>query len=151
MPPALTTASAGATNVIWAFCPNVTDTNGGNKQTLDYYPGDDYVDWTGVDGYNWGGGSGFSWQSFHDVFARIYPILAAKNKPILIGEMASDESGGDKAAWIDAIIPTLRTDFPLIKGVVWFDVKKERAWQIDSSSATLAAYMRFANDAFMNP
>jgi hypothetical protein len=105
----------------------------------------------GVDGYNWGAGNGFSWQSLHDVFARVYPFLATKNKPILIGEMASDENGGDKAAWIDAIIPTLRTDFPLIKGVVWFDVNKERAWQIDSSSATLAAYVRFANDAFMNP
>lgn len=143
--------AAGATNVVWAFCPNVTDTNGGNKQTLDYYPGDDVVDWTGVDGYNWGSGNGFQWQSFHDVFARIYLLLAAKGKPILIGEMASDESGGDKAAWIDAIIPTLRSDFPLIKGLVWFDVKKERAWQINSSPASLAAFMRFASDPYMNP
>lgn len=143
--------AAGATNVVWAWCPNVTDVSGGNKQTLDYYPGDDYVDWTGVDGYNWGAGSGFQWQSFHDVFARIYPVLATKGKPILIGEMASDENGGDKAGWIDAMIPTLRTDFPLIKGVVWFDVKKERAWNINSSPASLAAYMRFANDPFMNP
>ncbi|HKP60736.1 MAG TPA: glycosyl hydrolase [Polyangiales bacterium] len=143
--------AAGATNVVWAWCPNVTDVTGGNKQTLDYYPGDDYVDWTGVDGYNWGAGSGFQWQSFHDVFARIYPVLATKGKPIVIGEMASDENGGDKAAWIDAMIPTLRSDFPMIKAVVWFDVKKERAWQINSSPESLAAYMRFANDPFMNP
>jgi hypothetical protein len=143
--------AAGATNVVWAWCPNVTDVDGGNKHTLDYYPGDDYVDWTGVDGYNWGAGSGFQWQSFHDVFARIYPILAAKGKPILIGEMASDENGGDKAAWIDAMIPTLRSDYPLIKGLVWFDVHKERNWQINSSPATLAAYMRFAADPYMNP
>ena len=45
---------AGATNVVWAWCPNVTDIHGGNKNTMDYYPGDAYVDWTGVDGYNWG-------------------------------------------------------------------------------------------------
>jgi hypothetical protein len=143
--------AAGATNVVWAWCPNVTDVSGGNKNTLDYYPGDDYVDWTGVDGYNWGAGSGFQWQSFQNVFSRIYPILATKNKPILIGEMASDENGGDKAAWIDAMIPALRADFPMVKGLVWFDVHKERHWEINSSPATLAAYTRFATDPFMNP
>src|SRR6185437_14786569 len=30
----------GATNVVWAWCPNVTDTHGGNRTTMDYYPGD---------------------------------------------------------------------------------------------------------------
>ena len=41
-----------------------------------YYPGDDYVDWVGVDGYNWGSGDprnpflsairvGFSQRSAH--------------------------------------------------------------------------------------
>ena len=143
--------AAGATNVVWAWCPNVTDVDGSNKHTLDHYPGDGYVDWTGVDGYNWGSGQGFSWQSFHDVFARIYPILAGKGKPILIGEMASDENGGDKGMWIDAMIPTLKSDFPLIKALAWFDVHKERSWQINSSPASLAAYQRFAKDPYMNP
>src|SRR5262249_29315432 len=96
----------GATNVVWAWCPNVTDTDGTNKTTMDYYPGDAYVDWTGVDGYNWGTIYGDPWQSFQEVFAKIYPLLAAKGKPILIGEMASTEMGGDKAKWIDAIVPT---------------------------------------------
>ena len=87
--------AGGATNVVWAWCPNVTDTNGSNKTTMDYYPGDAYVDWTGVDGYNWGGTNG-DWQTFQQVFADIYPLLAAKKKPIIIGEMASAEQGGDK-------------------------------------------------------
>lgn len=51
-------------------------------------PGDDYVDWVCVDGYNWGNTDGGSWQSFADVFKDIYPKVASKNKPILIGEMA---------------------------------------------------------------
>ncbi len=143
--------AAGANNVVWAWCPNVTDVNGGNAMTMAYYPGDTYVDWTGVDGYNWGTSvAGFGWQSFHDVFAQIYPLLAAKGKPILIGEMASDEVGGDKGQWIAAIVPTLRADFPMIKGLVWFDVHKERQWQIDSSPASLAAYQTMAKDPYMN-
>jgi len=141
-------AAAGATNVVWVWAPNVTDTNGRNDMTLSYYPGDDYVDWTGVDGYNWGGGD---WQTFEAVFKNIYPLLAAKKKPIMIGEMASAEQGGDKAAWIDAIIPTLKTRYPQFKALVWFDVDKENDWRIDSSAAALAAFSRLATDAYFNP
>jgi hypothetical protein len=144
--------AAGATNVVWAWCPNVTDVDGTNAATMSYYPGDAYVDWTGVDGYNWGTSvAGFGWQSFHEVFAIIYPLLAAKGKPILIGEMASDEVGGSKAQWIDDIVPALRSNFPLIKAFVWFDIDKERHWQINSSPSALAAYSRLAMDPYMNP
>src|SRR5271167_1383605 len=142
--------AAGANNVVWAWCPNVTDTPGGNRTTMDYYPGDTYVDWTGVDGYNWGTKNG-GWQTFQQVFQDIYPLLAAKKKPILIGEMASAEAGGDKGKWIDNIIPTLRTRFPLIKGVVWFDINKEADWRISSSPASEAALIRMANDRYFNP
>jgi hypothetical protein len=146
--------AAGANNVVWAWCPNVTDTPGGNRTTMDYYPGDAYVDWTGVDGYNWGTKNGTAnggWQSFQQVFQDIYPLLAAKKKPILIGEMASAEVGGDKAKWIDGVIPTLRTSFPLIKGVVWFDINKEADWRISSSPAAEASFIRMANDPYFNP
>jgi glycosyl hydrolase family 26 len=143
-------AAVGANNVVWAWCPNVTDINGGNRATMDYYPGDAYVDWTGVDGYNWGRNNG-GWQTFLQVFQDIYPLLAAKKKPILIGEMASAEAGGDKGKWIDDIIPTLRTRFPLIKGVVWFDINKEADWRISSSPTSEASFIRMANDPYFNP
>jgi hypothetical protein len=145
--------AAGANNVVWAWCPNVTDTNGGNGTTMDYYPGDAYVDRTGVDGYNWGTKNDTTngWQTFKQVFQDIYPLLAAKKKPILIGEMASAEAGGDKAKWIDDIIPTLRTSFPLIKGVVWFDINKEADWRISSSPASEASLIRMANNPYFNP
>jgi hypothetical protein len=142
--------AAGVNNVVWAWCPNVTDNHGGNRTTMDYYPGDAYVDWTGVDGYNWGTTNG-GWQTFQQVFQNIYPLLAAKKKPILIGETASSEVGGDKAKWIDDIIPTLRTRFPLIKGIVWFDINKEEDWRVSSSPASEAAFIRMANDPYFNP
>ena len=87
----------GATNVVWAWCPNVTDSPDA-PPVMAYYPGDRYVDWTGVDGYNWGTSDpDFRWQSFGQLFSDIYAKLAAKGKPILIGEMASDEVGGSKS------------------------------------------------------
>jgi hypothetical protein len=141
--------AAGASNVVWVWCPNVTDTPGGNRTTMDYYPGDTYVDWTGVDGYNWGKKNG-GWQTFEQVFKDIYPLLAAKKKPILIGEMSSAEVGGDKGKWIDDIVSTLRTNFPLIKGVIWFDINKERDWRFSSSPASEAAFIRMVNDPYFN-
>ena len=142
--------AAGATNVIWAWCPNVTDIHGGNKHTMEYYPGDAYVDWTGVDGYNWGATNG-GWQTFQQVFREIYPLLAAKKKPILIGETSSAQVGGDKGKWIDEIIPTLRASFPLIKCLVWFDINKEADWRISSSPESEAAFIRMARDPYFNP
>jgi beta-mannanase len=121
---------AGATNVIWAFCPNVTSEPIADwNEPLDYYPGDSYVDWMCVDGYNWGTTQSWSsWQTFAQVFKDIYPVLATKNKPIIIGEMASTELGGDKAAWISQIIPTMKNQFPLLKGLtsIEFDLRLEQ-------------------------
>ncbi|MHB9863469.1 glycoside hydrolase family 26 protein [Streptomyces sp. YIM S03343] len=141
----------GATNVIWAWCPNVTDSPDA-PSAMAYYPGDRYVDWTGVDGYNWGTSDpDFQWQSFPHLFTAIYAKLAAKGKPVIIGEMGSDEVGGSKASWIDGIVPALKTEFPLIKALVWFDIDKERHWQINSSPSSLAAYTRMAKDPYLNP
>ncbi len=142
----------GADNVVWAWCPNVTDVPRESwNEALDYYPGDSYVDWVCVDGYNWGNTNEGAWQSFADVFKDIYPKLASKNKPILIGEMASAEAGGDKGAWIDAMLPTLKQKYPSIRGLVWFDVNKETDWRISSSSGALAAFKRLASDPYTNP
>ncbi|HYG96563.1 MAG TPA: Ig-like domain-containing protein, partial [Solirubrobacterales bacterium] len=43
----------GATNATWVWCPNV-DPEGHHLKLPGLYPGDAYVDWTGLDGYNWG-------------------------------------------------------------------------------------------------
>ena len=56
-------ASVGATNVTWVWCPNVTAPDGTSTTPplVQLYPGDAYVDWTGLNGYNWGGSD---WESF---------------------------------------------------------------------------------------
>ncbi|MBN2530749.1 MAG: hypothetical protein JXR76_30455 [Deltaproteobacteria bacterium] len=142
----------GVDNIIWLWCPNVTDEPRTDwNATMNYYPGDDYVDWTCVDGYNWGTAGGGGWQSFKDVFKNIYPKLADKQKPIMIGEMASAEGGGDKASFIENIVPTLQKDFPLIKSLVWFDINKETDWRISSSAQSEAAFIEMAAHPYMNP
>lgn len=127
-------------NVVWVWAPNNVD-SAGEPAALDYYPGDDYVDWTGIDGYNWGTSEeGFEWQDFEAVFGPMYEQLHTLGKPIIIGETASAEEGGSKAEWIAGIAPALGESFPDIRALVWFDVDKERDWRIRSSDDSLAAF-----------
>jgi len=41
----------GVTNVTWVWSPNVE--YGGSIPLSELYPGSNYVDWVGIDGYNW--------------------------------------------------------------------------------------------------
>jgi len=143
----------GALNTLWVFCPNVSSVPGDDwNGWANYYPGDDYVDWMCVDGYNWGTTmTGSSWQAFQAIFSGIYPGLAAKNKPIIVAETASTEMGGDKAAWITAILPALKGSFPAIKAFVWFDINKETDWRINSSPASQTAFVSIVSDPYFNP
>jgi len=59
-----------------------------------YYPGDQYVDWTALDGYNWGTNHDWTeWDSFEQIFAAAYDTLITNypDKPILIAEYGSTE------------------------------------------------------------
>jgi beta-mannanase len=145
--------AAGATNVLWVFSPNVDSVPGDAwNQWSNYYPGDDYVDWTAFDGYNWGTvQAGSSWRSFTAMTGTIYAGLTAKGKPIMIPETASAEQGGDKAAWIADILPSLRTSFPGIKAFVWFHMNKETDWRVDSSPQARDRFVTLARDAYFNP
>lgn len=137
-----------ADNVSLVWCVNNTDQPNESWNTIEaYYPGDQYVDWVGMDGYNWGYGS---WQSFDSVFGGIYQKLTAlTQKPLMIGEFACAEQGGDKAAWITDAFTKLKTNYPEVKLVCWFNIDKERDWRVDSSAASAAAFKNsLQNDYF---
>jgi len=69
----------------------------------------------------------------------------------MIPETASTELGGDKAAWIAGIIPALKSSYPNIRALVWFDTNKETDWRFDSSTTAKTASITMANDAYFNP
>ena len=96
------------------------------------YPGDEYVDWVGMNGYNWGTSVYWvscpcqsKWESFSQVFDRTYnQLVALTDKPIFIGEFASSEDGGNKAKWIsDALLEQLPNKYPRVKAITWFSKK----------------------------
>ena len=139
----------GATNVTWVFCPNIE--YGGSTSLAALYPGDAYVDWTCIDGYNWGTSAekpNESWKSFTTVIKPTYDRLlsVAPNKPIVIGETSTNDSGGSQAAWTSSVLKTeLPNNFPRIKGLVWFNwnvFENNKHWpfNIESSPAHQAAF-----------
>ncbi|HEY2515182.1 MAG TPA: glycosyl hydrolase [Polyangiaceae bacterium] len=143
---------AGATNVVWVWCINVADVPEESwNHWSNYYPGDAYVDWVGLDAYNWGTSSSCCvWQSFSELVDSSYNDYAGK-KPIMLPETASAEVGGDKAAWINDMHQQIKTNYKAIHGVVWFDINKETDWRIASSPATLASYKAMALDPYFSP
>lgn len=136
----------GATNVTWVWCPNVDPDHAFTPYSA-LYPGDAYVDWTCLNGYNWGRKQ---WLTFNQVFARSYRDLlaVAPNKPIMIGEMSSDEVGGSKGAWItNALTKELPRHYPRVKAVLWFNWRisedgQSWPWDIESSAAAQKAFAR---------
>jgi beta-mannanase len=139
--------SEGATNVRWVWSPNVM--YGSNYPFADMYPGDAYVDWVALDGYNWGGvRSWMGWQDLTSIFGPSYDLLTqiAPSKPVMIAETASTELSGDKAAWIrQAFFEQLPTRFPRVSAVIWFSLSSETDWRIDSSAASLNAFLQVLN------
>lgn len=136
---------AGVENITWVWNPNMEPLDG----VMDYYPGDEFVDWIGIDGFNWGNTQDFSsWLSFEEIFAKAYELFrSSANKPLMISEFASAEQGGNKAVWIKATYKSIQR-MERLKAAVWFDLKKEADWRIDSTAASRSAFAAAISDNY---
>jgi Glycosyl hydrolase family 26 len=138
-------AQVGATNATWVWCPNVDPTHS-LHDLASLYPGDEYVDWTGLDGYNWGTNPvrPDRWRSFNELFRSTYDQITetiAPSKPLVVSEVGSTEDGGSKAAWIANALESARTEYPRMRGLVWFDKYDDGMdWPIESSSSATSAF-----------
>jgi len=142
-------------HVDWVWRASKTNVDDFNDFTV-YYPGDNYVDWTALDGYNWGSNyASNGWTSFKDLFADTYNILVQNypNKPIMISETASAEphdipnidygmygdntdANESKSNWINKMLLTLESDFPAVRALAIFNINKELSWSISSEANT---------------
>lgn len=130
-------AGRGADNVRWVWCPTVA----GIGALSAWYPGDDYVDMLGIDGYNWGTSLLMSqWtepeELFGDALAEMRAITT--DKPILIAEVGCAEAGGCKAKWIGRFIDFIASEKNVV-GFLWSEQNKEFDWRITSTPESAAA------------
>ena len=124
----------GASNVAFVWAPNWEDWPKDDWNNFrNYYPGDEYVDWVGVDFYNYNG------EHPEDMLHPIYDEYS-NSKPIMICECAASNNYGDKAEWIKTLFLQLEYNFPKVRAFAWFNVNKERDWRIESSTDAQNAY-----------
>jgi len=140
--------NVGAKNVTWVWCPN-REYSGSQKPLSGLYPGGSYVGWSCLDGYNWGtnpNGSASGWNSFDTVFAATYSLVTgtiAPGKPMMLGEVACTEYGGNKASWLTDMFAKLPTSYPKVKALVWFNKPSEGMdWPIESSASAQTAFAK---------
>jgi hypothetical protein len=129
--------AAGADNVRWVWCPN--ENSSGRFPFRQYYPGDRWVDWVGLDGFNWLRSP--HWQSFGEIFSSSYNSLVGfTDRPVMIAETGSWETGGSKAAWVSDALRRELPEFGHVRALLWWSVDDSRGdLRVDSSAAALAA------------
>ncbi|MGH9040812.1 MAG: glycoside hydrolase family 26 protein [Acidimicrobiia bacterium] len=140
----------GATNVAWVWCPNASAFTTGEAQ--EFHPGDEYVDWVCADGYNWAPGrEKDTWETFAEIFSGYYEWASQQSKPIMVGEFGVQERGpGDKAAWVAETANLIKTEFPLIKAIVYFNANQDYDWRMNTSPEAYQAFKNLANDPFFD-
>lgn len=156
-----------APNIVWLWNPNARNwplpAVAPWNQFNNYYPGDAYVDWVGLDGYNWGdrSGNGYGkWVSFDEMFGAELNDLAQRypDKPQIIAEFAAVEDEVDPQRKPDFIRDAYESalSYPRLMVLIWvhdnefFDsmheVPQKVDFRINSSSASLQAYQEATVD-----
>ncbi len=149
----------GADKVKWLWVPHGPSTDLSTEpwnNLSNYWPGDDYVDWIGLDGYNfypkdpWGGERPL--RDFDNCFRALYDSCAVLgDQPMMIAEFGTGEfqyEDFDKAAWITDAFDKIKTEYPRIKIFTWFNINKELDWRVNSSPAALAAFQTAMKDPY---
>jgi hypothetical protein len=131
--------SRGVHNLRFVFCPDAAVDDSDHVPIAQIWPGQEYVDVLGIDGYNWGESGrpgGNTWQEFEAVFAPMYATLTGLHQtaPVWICEFGtkepkkSDGSKGSpaprdpkhsKARWIQGFMSSRA--FPRMEALVYYD------------------------------
>ena len=128
--------SLDSTLLQWIWCVN--NANAGGYTAENYWVGDDYTDWLGIDGYNFGTSQSWSswlWpnQTYDNMIARIRGL--SSTKPICINEYGttSFRTGNisdiqSKLDWLKQFCDYMNNN--QIKMASYFNTDKETDWAI---------------------
>lgn len=107
----------GAGNVKFVWSPHVSGSGAGTAKLS--YPGSEYVDIIGLDGYPMRGGRG----DFYSTFKPDYDALGTLGKPMIVAETSiSIGVDGQRAQYVTNLLGyELPTRFPKFGAFVWFN------------------------------
>lgn len=135
----------GARNVQFMFSPNIEWDQSKKLSAIErYYPGDEFVELLGLDGYNFGDSHSkyHRWQSYDEVFEKSIAKMSQSKKPLILAEIGCAD-GPRKAAWMKEFLQKVKSD-PRVDGFIYFNHfdpnKGEPNWLLDSDAATLKVF-----------
>lgn len=136
--------AAGATNVVWLW---TISADPDALAAFPYYPGDQYVDWIGMDAYD------INSQPDSMAFSSAYDqlLLITKNKPIMISETGA--LGTLQPTFFSTMVSTLQTQYPLVKAFCYYDAinyngEDNQDWRI--VTAAWPSFISMANNPYMS-
>ncbi|GAC1585637.1 MAG: hypothetical protein NVS3B28_08650 [Candidatus Velthaea sp.] len=131
-------AQQGVTNVVWLWC--VANAHGGPSQ---YYPGDDQVDWVGMDDYD------LTDVSFHDTFFIPSNELAQfQQKPFMITETGAHPN--TQHSFLTGGAAVLQSQFPQVRAIGYLDGAGTYSSNWALTTTGIADFSAFANDPYLS-
>lgn len=117
------------------------------ETTLQYYPGDTYVDYLGLTVLNHGADGkpeDKRWKRCDEQYTKQYNVVKSIDRPVIVVEFGSTESGGFKGRWVSECI-RLMQDNPRLVGLITLENKSDPThpginWSMNSSYDSLKAF-----------
>ena len=141
-------AEEEVTNVSWAWIMTRAPFEGDADQADLLYPGDDYVDWIGLDPYNFFHNQQ-NWREMEDLMSGFTAWVDSReiDKPWILGEWGTVEDPnqqGRKAEWLHNTADYFESEYRL-KAIVHFDSSPENNWLYDSSQSSKESFVEISN------
>lgn len=141
-------AGEGATNVSWVWVMARAPFEGEAEQADALFPGDDYVDWIGVDPYNFYHDQQ-QWVEMETLMASFtdWVDTRSREQPWLLGEWGTVEDPaqeGRKAEWLANAADYFEAESRL-KAIVHFDSSPGFDWVYDSSPSARDGFRAISN------
>lgn len=144
--------AAGARNVSWVWTLTSYAFREGDPDSL--YPGDDVVDWVGVDGYvnigcPW---LNVGWASWTDTFGVAADFAASHDKPLTVAEFSLREDPADpqrKREWLAQAVPEIQA-MPNLRAVVGFNSVEPCSDAVASTPEAVAGLRELSTSDYLS-
>jgi Glycosyl hydrolase family 26 len=139
--------AAGNTNVRFVWCPMSFDFSRGVAQK--YWPGAQYVQWVGADGYNF---PNQKWRTFGQIFDSAYSFATSVHKPMMAAETASPANDPRTPAWMAGAAQWIEAH-PDFKAVDYFDSVSPKGFnfRVTSNASVLSAFRAWGKRSYFSP
>ncbi len=142
--------SQGATNAQWVWSPGGSayiPNRHGVIRAQAYFPGASYIDWMGLHGYNKS-----TTPQAYDADPNVQAFYSAAaawapGKPLIHAQTAAISTTDAQREWIATAQTTLKSEFPLIRGFVWFNTPAGK-YHYALTGAGLSAFQAMAADSY---